>query len=588
MTYPSRRPLALSLGLLTASACSGDDVSVTSATSATTSESDTGTASTTATTTSSSTTASTTDAETVGTSNPTTTGPTTTSTTEPTTTGPTTTSPTTTDPTTTDVTTSSGTDTDTTTTGGVDSDLCVHLGGPAGVDALHLDFLGRVLVDPRINGYFLNASVDGAHLLQCLDEQIGEAVGCAGVTYTCQNMAAAHLGMGISSLDFGDLAEDYALALAAHQMNNPDLTDPEVTAILDVLGSMAPDIVEDPSNDLTIYQRVGRKPALLGMVGSLQVPGSFLDVVAQDVVINGFFGNTDFNRLATCFTRQLGDLDGPVIYGEEVDSPAPGVDDGVALADPCKPMDVGHEGLQNDNNELIVYEDFVALVYDLGVAMANAGFAQADVDGIIAAMLPLCVDIVDDPNQCPGNAQTILVKKTSLTLDIPDDNYDGSVGSMACVDLNVIDDGINLVDAVAEVELAIEHSRIGDLVVKVRSPSGTITTLMSRPGLAEPADDGTGCCGDSSSMKKVFPVTFRDGGLVDAEQMGIGQVVCQDDGFCDYFPNPDKGPGTNLADFHGEPSKGIWSVCVGDAGTAMAGQIGAVTLVIDKVKFPPK
>ncbi len=476
---------------------------------------------------------------------------------------------------------------DTSTGGVVDSDLCVHLGGVDGIHELHLGFLGKVLVDTRINAYFLNAAVDPDALALCLDEQIAEAAGCAGAVYGCLDMKSAHQGMGISTVDFGDLVEDYGLALVDHKANHPDLSDADVMTVVDALNAMSADIVEDPANDLTVYQRVGRKPEIQAMIGAIGDAGSLIDNIAKDFTINGFFLNADFERLRTCFTRQIAGLDGPAVYGAEVDSPGPGVDPGVALADPCAAMKAGHAGLVDDKNSPITYDDFVSLMSDLASAMNSAGFGAVESAAILSAFEPLCVDVVADPNSCPGNSQTVLVKKTKAALDIPNDAYDGSLGTMACVSLTVIDDGINFVGQVAGVTLGIEHAGVGDLVVKVQSPSGKVSTLMSRPGLAEAADDGAGCCGDASSLSKSFPVTFFDGGLVDAEAMGIGNVVCQDDGFCEYSPNPDKGPGVDLGDFVGEVSKGTWKVCVGDGEPGATGYVDAVTLVLDKVKFKP-
>ena len=571
--------MSLSLGAGVAvilAGCSGDDGIVTGATlSATVGE--TGT------------TADTEGTETASTSTGTTTGGTetddpataTVSTTEdPTTEDPTTT--TTTDPTTT-------TEDPTTTTGEVDSELCLHLGGMVGVSELNTNFVGKVLVDDRINGYFLNNGVDGANLINCLSEQIGEAVGCARVMYTCTDMKSAHLGMGISTLDFGDLAEDYGSALADHQETYVELTDDDTTAILTVLGGMADDIVEDANNDQTVYQRVGRKPAYSSMVGLIGEPDTMLDRIAKDFVINSFFLETDFVRLSTCFTRQFAGLDGPIVYGAEVDPPAVDVDPGVALDNPCAAMKIGHEGLTdpNEGDSPIMYEDFVALLGDLSGAMASAGWSQGDQDAVMAAMAPLCPEIVGNANQCPGNAQTVLVKKGNLGLDIPNDTYDGSLGSMACVALTVIDDGINFVELIDELEVGIAHGEVGDLVIKVQSPSGVISTVMSRPGFDELKDDGEGNGGDKSAMKVNFPITLRDGGLVDAEQMGIGNVVCQDDGLCEYFPNPGAAEGTNLGDFAGEASDGTWQVCFGDAEPGGMGYVDEVSLVVSKVKFAP-
>ena len=576
--------IAAAGALLALSGCNGDDtVSSASGLSATSSDSDTETDTDTGTTTA-----------TTGTATQGTTGSTSeTSTSE--TTGPTTDTATTdsdSDPTTTTDTATTDSDTDPTTgtTGEVDSALCVNLGNIAGIGELNEAFVGAVLVDSRINGYFLNNTVDGANLVTCLNSQIADEVGCADVSYDCADMHTAHAGMGISTVDFADFAEDYGAALDAHQQSYPGLTDQDKADVLAALAAMAADIVEDPANDQTIYQRVGRKPAIRDVVGLIGETDSLLDLVSKDFTINGFFLASDFERLNTCFTRQLAGLDGPVLYGGEVDPPAAEIEPGVALDNPCAAMKAGHEGLTdpNEGDSPISYEDFVSLLTDLSAAMGAAGWTQADQDAVMAEMSPLCAEIVGDPNECPGNAQTILVKKANLGLDIADDAYDGSLASMACVDLTVIDDGINYVSLIDELEVAIAHSEVGDLVIKVQAPSGLVSTAMSRPGLAEAMDDGEGNGGDKSILKANFPVTFRDAGLVDAELMGIGNVVCQDDGLCDYHPNPDSGEGTNFADFIGEESKGTWRVCFGDAEPGGMGSVDEVSLVISKVKFQPK
>jgi subtilisin-like proprotein convertase family protein len=182
-------------------------------------------------------------------------------------------------------------------------------------------------------------------------------------------------------------------------------------------------------------------------------------------------------------------------------------------------------------------------------------------------------------------------------IPIPDNGYDGTLGSMACITTTV---GAGTVTGV-DVDLAVDHTWIGDLTVKVASPMGTIVTLMSRPGFDDTADDGTGCCGDSSNMVNTSPINYADANTFDAEQMGAtidgASFVCQDDGECDFFPNPGSGPGINLADFNGEAAAGDWQVCVGDSvgadpgtlfvGTAnvavavpTVGQIGLLLLLI--------
>ena len=156
---------------------------------------------------------------------------------------------------------------------------------------------------------------------------------------------------------------------------------------------------------------------------------------------------------------------------------------------------------------------------------------------------------------------------------IPDDAYDGTLASMACFNVT----GPTGVISDMSATLAIDHTWIGDLVIKVVAPDNTVLTLMNRPGFAEPADDGTGGFGDSSDLSVAAPINFANGAPTSAEDMGAtipgGDVVCTADGLCDYAPAPGAGPGTDFSDFIGMNAAGTWQICVGDAGGGDTGQI---------------
>ena len=165
-----------------------------------------------------------------------------------------------------------------------------------------------------------------------------------------------------------------------------------------------------------------------------------------------------------------------------------------------------------------------------------------------------------------------------IDVPIPDDAYDGSIGSMVCLSAP----GINNTITNMQVQVAIEHTWVGDLVIKLVSPSNEILTLMSRPGFAEPADDGTGCCGHSSNMVMTAPVTFEDAAGTSAEDLGAPLlVVCDEDGICNYYPYPDTGPGTNLAQFNGQNGAGTWQVCVGDAAGGDTGEFASTSVIFN-------
>jgi cysteine-rich repeat protein len=172
-----------------------------------------------------------------------------------------------------------------------------------------------------------------------------------------------------------------------------------------------------------------------------------------------------------------------------------------------------------------------------------------------------------------------------LALAIPDDAYDGSLGSMACVALDV---GPFPLDTVAglEVELAMRHPWVADLVIKLIGPGGSpiVVTLMSRPSIDEPADDGTRMNGNDANLAVAFPIRFVDGAAVSAEDMGDGignRNVCEADGICDFAPDPGAAAAGDLGRFVGGPASGAWRLCVGDAAGADVGAIDSVALVME-------
>ncbi|MCB9563029.1 MAG: group 1 truncated hemoglobin [Kofleriaceae bacterium] len=258
-----------------------------------------------------------------------------------------------------------------------------RLGGHAGLREVVVDFVGRLGADPKINGYFLNRSVDTDHLVTCLVAQLGAATGGPEVypdpALGCRDMATAHQGLGISTQDFDDLLGHLVDALTAAGAAPAD-----IATIAAVLQPMADDVVEDPGNDATVYQRVGRKPAIAAVVTDFEAR------VAADDRVNGFFATvTDFTRLHACLTRQVCGIDGPCRYGEEEAAEfAPLVNQA-----PCRSMAETHVGLMSGAS-VITIDDFNAIAENLVAALTAAGVATGDIDAIVGAIAPLCDQIV--------------------------------------------------------------------------------------------------------------------------------------------------------------------------------------------------
>lgn len=163
-------------------------------------------------------------------------------------------------------------------------------------------------------------------------------------------------------------------------------------------------------------------------------------------------------------------------------------------------------------------------------------------------------------------------------LAIPDDGYDGSIGSMQCTSFSGFSGSI--IDM--SLDLSVEHTWVGDLTVKIVAPDSTILTVMNRPGFAETADDGNGGFGDNSDLLSTSVVTFVNGATTSSEDMGVAlvnssDVICQDDGVCDFAPNSGMGEGTDFNGFMGFDALGVWQVCVGDSGSLDTGSLCPLT-----------
>jgi hemoglobin len=278
--------------------------------------------------------------------------------------------------------------------GGGDDDptLYQRLGGETAIRAVVDDAIDRAYADPKVNGYFLNAPVDRSRITTCLTIQIGAASG-GPQTYPsgeCRGMAAAHQGLGVSTADFTDFLGHVDAALAA-----AGVADADAGAVRALLEPHQADIVEDPDDDATVYQRVGRKPAIVALVDA------FVDVVGADSRINAFF-QFDHSRTKRCLVRMVCGIDGPCQYGAEVSHPSEAP---LTAELYCRDMATAHDGLVDESGaNPILQTHFDALVDDLVTAMTDAGVSSADQAAIAAVLGPMCADIVSDPQNCPATA----------------------------------------------------------------------------------------------------------------------------------------------------------------------------------------
>ena len=222
----------------------------------------------------------------------------------------------------------------------------------------------------------------------------------------------------------------------------------------------------------------------------------------------------------------------------------------------------------------------------------ESGACQKGECGVCGNGTPEAQEECDDGNSAPCDGcspdcelDTSITSSAGpgLALVIPDHGYRGSLTSMACAEVDVPARGDQRVEYVCPT-VGITHSWVGDLTVKLVSPSGTVVTLMSLPGISEAADKGHSNTGDSSNVDSAYPISWQDGGPTSAELLGRtlegGEVVCKDDGACLLDPSHGAAAPGNLARFAGEIAPGAWRLCVGDSRAGDAGLVDQVRLVI--------
>jgi subtilisin-like proprotein convertase family protein len=182
-----------------------------------------------------------------------------------------------------------------------------------------------------------------------------------------------------------------------------------------------------------------------------------------------------------------------------------------------------------------------------------------------SALWSLCLVAMASLLAAPTMAQTTFgpfSASPALTLGsgAGDDGYNGTLGSMGVSTVAVSGvTGSSVIDI--EVDVNINHTWVGDLVLKLVSPDGDILTLVSRPGYAETVDDGTGCCGLNADWASSV-LTFTDLGTNDAEAMNLPFTGT-------YYPNPGitASPTQTFASLFGGTMNGNWSLYMGDAGS---------------------
>lgn len=198
-------------------------------------------------------------------------------------------------------------------------------------------------------------------------------------------------------------------------------------------------------------------------------------------------------------------------------------------------------------------------------------------------------DKTDDKNLRPEALTSFMA---TPAIPIPDNTYNGTLGTMGCSTINTGALPPTSVVNDASVQIAMSHTFVGDLTIKLVAPSGSILGIVSRPGVTETADDGndTAGFGENSNLAIANPLTYHDFTTAPSEMMGrtpidlaTGQTICVDGGTpCTYTPTAGSiagGVGT-FQGLDGQNAIGNWQLCIGDSAGADTGTFQSWTLTL--------
>lgn len=193
----------------------------------------------------------------------------------------------------------------------------------------------------------------------------------------------------------------------------------------------------------------------------------------------------------------------------------------------------------------------------------------------------------------PARADTITSASTAaaLNLAIPDDAYSGALATMTPSTITVTVAGNERSISGVDVTLSLDHTFVGDLTIKLKSPSGTIVTLLNRPGLFT-LDNGVQTGGDDSNFGAGFPITYDDSAGDSAEDMGVSLLddeVIGDPGNGSpdaYVPDADGAGNDLLATFNGENANGTWTLYLADSAPGATGALQQWSLRITTIPEP--
>src|SRR5690554_1340900 len=163
------------------------------------------------------------------------------------------------------------------------------------------------------------------------------------------------------------------------------------------------------------------------------------------------------------------------------------------------------------------------------------------------------INVTNNPPEiiCMGSGNIPMSNSQSSTVGIaiPDGSSNG-----VTVTMNVTED-VTITDL--DVDLNITHSWVGDLIVRIKSPSGTTAVIVDRPGRTT---SGYGCSGAD------ILATLDDEAATPIENECANSVPTIEGRFK---------PNNPLSVFDGESSLGVWELRVSDVAYAYSGTLNS-------------
>ncbi|HQY66301.1 MAG TPA: M36 family metallopeptidase [Pyrinomonadaceae bacterium] len=218
---------------------------------------------------------------------------------------------------------------------------------------------------------------------------------------------------------------------------------------------------------------------------------------------------------------------------------------------------------------------------DVAVYRAGTWYVNQSTAGYFQTAFGLASDVPLPTRYIPGGTAappaSTTVSYTGPVVPIPDSNAAGvdivvpvsGVGNIS--DLNFSFDGTVADPTPGSTTVGLDHSWVGDVIVKLTSPGGTTVAIFDRPGV--PAST-FGC-----SNNNLFQLTLNDdGGLPSIETAANPGPTCTT-GL--GFPTGNFSPNNPMGAFDGQNANGNWTINVSDNGGGDTGSVRAFSMIFN-------